>query len=49
MYSLKFSYEELNLVMNILKNYNANIINHKNDIISEIECSITLKNSKKFL
>lgn len=48
MYSLKFSYEELNLVMNILKNYNANIINHKNDIISEIECSITLKNSKNF-
>lgn len=48
MYSLKFSYEELNLVMNILKNYNANIINHKNDMISEIECSITLKNSKNF-
>ena len=48
MYYLKFSYEELNLVMNILKNYNANIINHKNDIISEIECSITLKNSKNF-
>ena len=48
MYSLKFSYEELNLVMQILKNYNANIINHKNDIISEIECSITLKNSKRF-
>ena len=48
MYSLKFSYEELNLVMNILKNYNANIINHKNDMISEIECSITLKNSKIF-
>ena len=48
MYSLKFSYEELNSVMNILKNYNANIINHKNDIISEIECSITLKNSKNF-
>ena len=48
MYSLKFSYEELNLVMNILKNYNANIINHKNDIISQIECSITLKNSKNF-
>ena len=48
MYSLKFSYEELNLVMNILKNYNANIINHKNDITSEIECSITLKNSKIF-
>ena len=48
MYSLKFSYEELNSVMNILKNYNANIINHKNDIISEIECSITLKNSKIF-
>ena len=47
-YSLKFSYEELNLVMNILKNYNANIINHKNDMISEIECSITLKNSKNF-
>lgn len=48
MYSLKFSYEELNSVMNILKNYNANIINHKNDMISEIECSITLKNSKNF-
>lgn len=48
MYSLKFSYEELNLVMNILKNYNAKIINHKNDMISEIECSITLKNSKNF-
>tara|TARA_Y100000994_G_scaffold245821_1_gene248036 strand:- start:104 stop:718 length:615 start_codon:yes stop_codon:yes gene_type:complete len=48
MYSLKFSYEELNSVMNILKNYNANIINHKNEIISEIECSITLKNSKIF-
>ena len=48
MYSLKFSYEELNLVMKILKNYNANIINHKNDMISEIECSITLKNSKIF-
>ena len=48
MYSLKFSYEELNSVMKILKNYNANIINHKNDIISEIECSITLKNSKIF-
>ena len=48
MYSLKFSYEELNSVMNILKNYNANIINHKNDMISEIECSITLKNSKIF-
>ena len=48
MYSLKFSYEELNLVMNILKNYNANIINHKNDMISEIECSIRLKNSKNF-
>jgi len=48
MYSLKFSYGELNSVMKILKNYNANIINHKNDIISEIECSITLKNSKIF-
>ena len=48
MYSLKFSYEKLNLVMKILKHYNANIINHKNDIISEIECSITLKNSKIF-
>ena len=48
MYSLKFSYEELNSVMKILKNYNANIINHKNDITSEIECSITLKNSKIF-
>ena len=48
MYSLKFSYEELNSVMNILKNYNANIINHKNDMMSEIECSITLKNSKNF-
>ena len=48
MYSLKFSYEELNSVMKILKNYNANIINHKNDMISEIECSITLKNSKIF-
>ena len=48
MYSLKFSYEKLNLVMKILKHYNANIINHKNDIISEIECSITLKNSKNF-
>ena len=48
MYSLKFSYEELNLVMKILKNYNANIINHKNDIISEIKCSITLQNSKNF-
>ena len=48
MYSLKFSYEELNSVMKILKNYNANIINHKNDITSEIECSISLKNSKIF-
>jgi len=48
MYSLKFSFEELNTVMKILKNYNANIINHKNDMISEIECSITLKNSKIF-
>ena len=48
MYSLKFSYEKLNSVMKILKNYNANIINHKNDITSEIECSITLKNSKNF-
>ena len=48
MYSLKFSYEELNSVMNILKNYNANIINHKNDMTNEIECSITLKNSKNF-
>ena len=48
MYSLKFSHEELNSVMKILKNYNANIINHKNDITSEIECSITLKNSKIF-
>lgn len=48
MYSLKFSHEELNSVMKILKNYNANIINHKNDIASEIECSITLKNSKIF-
>ena len=48
MYSLKFSYEELNSVMKILKNYNANIINHKNNITSEIECSITLKNSKIF-
>ena len=34
--------------MNILKNHNANIINHKNDMISEIKCSITLKNSKNF-
>lgn len=48
MYSLKFSYEELNSVMKILKNYNAKILTHKNDIISEIECSITLKNSKIF-
>ena len=48
MYSLKFSYEELNNVMNVIKNYNAKIITHKNDIISEIECSITLKNSKIF-
>ena len=48
MYSLKFSYEELNNVMNIIKNYNAKILTHKNDIISEIECSITLKNSKIF-
>ena len=47
-YSLKFSFEDLNSVMNILKNHNANIINHKNDMISEIECSITLKNSKNF-
>ena len=47
-YSLKFSFEELNSVMNILKNHNANIINHKNDMISEIKCSITLKNSKNF-
>ena len=48
MYSLKFSYEELNNVMNIIKNYNAKILTHKNDIISEIECSLTLKNSKIF-
>lgn len=48
MYSLKFSYEELNSVMKILKNYNAKILTHKNDIISEIECSIKLKNSKIF-
>ena len=48
MYSLKFSYEELNNVMNIIKNNNAKILTHKNDIISEIECSITLKNSKIF-
>ena len=48
MYSLKFSFEELNSVMSILKNHNANIINHKNDMISEIQCSITLKNSKIF-
>ena len=48
MYSLKFSYEELNNVMNIIKNYNAKILTHKNDIISEIECSIKLKNSKIF-
>ena len=48
MYSLKFSFEELNSVMKILKNHNANIINHKNDMISEIQCSITLKNSKIF-
>lgn len=48
MYSLKFSYEELNNVMNVIKNYNAKILTHKNDIISEIECSITLKNSKIF-
>ena len=48
MYSLKFSYEELNNVMNVIKNYNAKILSHKNDIISEIECSITLKNSKFF-
>jgi hypothetical protein len=34
--------------MKILKNHNANIINHKNDMISEIQCSITLKNSKIF-
>ena len=48
MYSLKFSYEELNSVMKILKNYNAKILTHKNDITSKIECSITLKNSKIF-
>ena len=48
MYSLKFSYEELNNVMNVIKNYNAKILTHKNDIISEIECSIKLKNSKIF-
>ena len=48
MYSLKFSYEELNNVMNFIKNYNAKILTHKNDIISEIECSIKLKNSKIF-
>ena len=48
MYSLKFSYEELNNVMNVIKTYNAKILTHKNDIISEIECSITLKNSKIF-
>ena len=48
MYSLKFLYEELNNVMNIIKNYNAKILTHKNDIISEIECSIKLKNSKIF-
>ena len=34
--------------MNVIKNYNAKILTHKNDIISEIECSITLKNSKIF-
>ena len=48
MYSLKFSYEELNSVMKILKNYNAKVLTHKNDITSKIECSITLKNSKIF-
>ena len=48
MYSLKFSYEELNNVMNVIKNYNAKILTHKNDIISEIECLIILKNSKIF-
>ena len=48
MYSLKFSFEQLNSVMNILKNHNANIINHKNEMMSEIKCSITLKNSKIF-
>lgn len=48
MYSLKFSFEELNSVMKILKNHNATIVNHKNDMISEIQCSITLKNSKIF-
>ena len=34
--------------MKILKNYKAKILTHKNDIISEIECSIKLKNSKIF-
>ena len=48
MYSLKFPFEELNSVMNILKNHNANIINHKNEMISEIKCSIKLRNSKIF-
>ena len=47
-YSLEFSYEELNNVMNVIKNYNAKILTHKNDIISKIECSIILKNSKIF-
>ena len=48
MYSLKFPFEELNSVMNILKNHNANIINHKNKMISEIKCSIKLRYSKIF-
>ena len=34
--------------MKIIKLCNAKILNHKNDTLSEIECSITLKNSKLF-
>ena len=47
-YKLKFTYEELNSVMKIIKLCNAKILKHKNDTLSEIECSITLKNSKLF-
>ena len=34
--------------MKIIKLCNAKISKHKNDTLSEIECSITLKNSKLF-
>ena len=47
-YKLIFTYEELNSVMKIIKLCNAKILKHKNDTLSEIECSITLKNSKLF-